>query len=109
MYYFPALTYVIVVSGAAYFIYRRIWKTDPSVFPKRSLVFLVFVILLAAVDVIQLTTPLLAGPAWVDSLPQLLMWIWPDIIVLVALVVDMARSWRLLTLRRQKPDNLLTH
>ncbi|MBY8998205.1 MAG: hypothetical protein KGD60_10760 [Candidatus Thorarchaeota archaeon] len=94
MVYFPALTYAIVFLGAAYFIYRKIWKMDPSVFPMKSLVFLVLIILFAAIDVIQLTTPLLAGPVWVDSLPQLLMWIWPDIIVLVALVADLSRSWR---------------
>lgn len=104
MVYFPALTYAIVVLGVAYFIYRKTWKTDPSVIPMRSLVFLVLVILFAALDVIALTTPLLGGPVWVDSLPQLLIWIWPDIIVLVALVVDLCRSWHLRTLRGQNPD-----
>jgi hypothetical protein len=90
MVYFPALTYAIVVLGVAYFIYRKSWKSDPSVFPMRSLVFLVLIILFVALDVIALTTPLLAGPVWVDSLPQLLMWIWPDIIVLVALIIDLS-------------------
>lgn len=104
MVYFPALTYAIVILGVAYFIYRRNWKTDPSVFPMRSLVFLVLITLFAALDVIALTTPLLAGPVWVDSLPQLLMWIWPDIIVLAALVVDSSRSLHLWVLRSQNPD-----
>ncbi|MFW9845312.1 MAG: hypothetical protein ACFFD6_01080 [Candidatus Thorarchaeota archaeon] len=104
MVYFPALTYAIVVLGFAYFVYRKNWKTDPNVFPMKSLVFLVLIILFAALDVIALTTPLLAGPAWVDSLPQLLMLIWPDIIVLVALVVDLSRSLHLWTLHGQNPD-----
>ncbi|MHA2140182.1 MAG: hypothetical protein ACXADC_05885 [Candidatus Thorarchaeota archaeon] len=104
MVYFPALTYIIVVLGVAYFIYRKSWKTDPSIFPMKTLGFLVLIILLAALDVIALTTPLLAGPVWVDSLPQLLMWIWPDIIVLVGLVVDLSRSLHLWTLRGQNPD-----
>ncbi|MFX1415613.1 MAG: hypothetical protein ACFFC0_02325 [Promethearchaeota archaeon] len=103
--YFPVTSYAIVVLGVAYFIYSRIWKTDPSVFPRKSLVFLVLIILLTIIDVIQLTTPLLAGPVWVDSLPHLLMWIWPDIIVLVALVADMARSWRPWILRGQNPES----
>jgi hypothetical protein len=97
MVYFPALTYAIVVLGVAYFIYRRNWKTDPSVFLMRLLVFLVLIILFAALDVIALMTPILAGPAWVDSLPQLLMWIWPDIVILVALVVDLSRILHLWT------------
>lgn len=98
MVYFPALTYVIVVLGVAYFVHRRSWKTDPSVFPMKPLVFLVFIVLFAAIDVIGLTTPFLAGPVWVDSLPQLLTWIWPDILILVALVVDLSRSLHLRTL-----------
>lgn len=104
MVYFPALTYAIVILGVVYFIYGRNWKKDPIVFPMRSLVFLVLIILLTALDVIALTTPLLAGPVWVDSLPQLLMWIWPDIIVLVAVVVDLSWSLHLWTLRGQNPD-----
>ena len=91
--YLPFLTYIIAFLGAYYFILRMIWITDRRGLLKRSLYTLVLVIL-SALDVIQLTTPLLAGPVWVDSLPQLLMWIWPDIIVLVVLVADLSRSWR---------------
>jgi hypothetical protein len=93
IHYFPLLTYTIVILGATYFIYRRIWITDRSGLLKRSLSILVLVILFAALDVIVLTTPVISGIAGVDSLPQLLMWIWPDIIVLVALVADLSRSW----------------
>ena len=101
IYYFPVTTYAIVLLGVAYFIYRWIWRTDPSALETKSLVFLVLVILLTTLDMIQLTTPLLGGPVWVESLPELLMWVWPDIMVLVALIVDMARSKRLSILHGQ--------
>jgi len=92
MVYFPLLTYAIVFLGATYFIYRRTWITDRIGFLKRSLYILVLVIL-SVLDVIVLTTPVISGIAGADSLPQLLTWIWPDIIVLVALVADIGRSW----------------
>jgi hypothetical protein len=92
--YFPLLTYAIVFLGATYFLYRRIWITDRNGFLKRSLYILVLVIL-SALDVIVLTTPVISSIAGVDSVPHLLMWIWPDIIVLVMLVADISRSWRI--------------
>jgi len=91
--YLPFLTYIIAFLGAYYFILRMIWITDRHGLLKRSLYTLVLVIL-SALDVIQLTTPVIGGPVWINSLPQLLMWIWPDIIVLVVLVADLAWSWR---------------
>ncbi|TFF93080.1 hypothetical protein EU546_06725, partial [Candidatus Thorarchaeota archaeon] len=77
--YFPLLTYIILILGATYFLYRRHWMEDEGGFRTRALAILSTIILCSFLNGILLTTPILHGTVFVNSVPGLLMWIWPDL------------------------------
>lgn len=90
--YFPLLTYIILILGVTYFLYRRHWMKDEGSFRMKALAILSIVIVCSLFNGILLTAPVLDGTAFVNSVPELLMWIWPDLLVLGALVADMRRT-----------------
>ncbi len=90
--YFPLLTYIILILGVTYLLYRNHWMEDERGFRVRSLILLGIVISCSFLNGILLTAPILDGTAVADSLPELLTWIWPDILMLAVLSTDIIRT-----------------
>ena len=90
--YIPIPTYIILILGVIYLINRRYWIEDQGIFRKRSLTILILMISCSLLNMRLLTIPIFEGSGFVSSLPQLLMLIWPDLLVLIVLIADMIRT-----------------
>jgi hypothetical protein len=88
--YFPLPTFIILILGVIYFLNRKRWI---------ALTILILVISCSLLNGILLTAPIFDGSGFVNNLPQLLMWTWPDLLVLIVLVADMRRTCGLCTSR----------
>ncbi|MHA1741125.1 MAG: hypothetical protein ACTSVD_03430 [Candidatus Thorarchaeota archaeon] len=97
--YFPLFTCIILLLGVMYFLYRKHWMEDTSRFWMRSLATLSIIILCSLSNVILLTFPVLHGIVFVNSLLELMMWIWPDLLVIAIVAVDIIRTSGLHSLR----------
>ncbi len=97
--YFPLPTFIILILGVIYFLNRKRWIEDRGFFLMRSLTILILVISCSLLNGILLTAPIFDGSGFVNNLPQLLMWTWPDLLVLIVLVADMRRTCGLCTSR----------
>ena len=97
--YFSLPTYIILILGVTYLLNRKRWIEDQGIFRKRSLTILILMISCSLLNGILLTAPIFDGSGFVNSLHQLLMWTWPDLLVLIVLVADMKRTSGLRTSR----------
>jgi hypothetical protein len=94
--YFPLLTYIIVILGVTYFLYRKHWIEEKGSFQMKPVAILLVAISCSLLNGLLLTAPILNGSAFANSLPELTMWMWPDLLVVGLLGVDiMRRSGRL--------------
>ena len=89
--YIPITTYIILILSVIYLQNRKRW-IEEGIFRKRSLTILILMISCSLLSGILLTIPIFEGSGFVSSLPQLLMWIWPDLLVLMVLIADMIRT-----------------
>ncbi len=89
--YFPLLTYIILILGVIYLLYRKHWIEQGS-FRRKALTVLGISISCSLLNLILLTAPILDGDAFVNSLSELVMWIWPDLLMLAVLSTDIIRT-----------------
>ncbi len=90
--YFPLLTYIILILTVIYLVYRKNWIEDEGSFRMKALTVLGIIIACSLLNTILLTAPILDGTGFASSLPELVMWIWPDLLVLVVLGADIIRT-----------------